>query len=261
MGWLSALSGLALVGSLAIGGCGAEADRRPPASSGTESGADSRIRSPEGAASGAAAASPGTSAASPGLQEVEESSDPAVVFFGTSLTAGYGLEDRGDAFPGVIRERVDSAGLEYRVVDAGVPGETSAAGLRRIGWVLDRTNTAVLVLELGANDGLRGQDPEALRQNLQAAIDSIRAHDLDATIVLAGMEAPPNLGPRYTEEFRQVFREVARRNDALLIPFLLKGVAGVAELNQSDRIHPTAEGHRIVAETVWEVLEPLLSSE
>lgn len=160
----------------------------------------------------------------------------------------------------MIQERIDSLELGYRVINAGVPGETSAAGLRRIGWVLERTDVEVLVLELGANDGLRGQDPEALRKNLQAAIDSTRAHEPDATIVLAGMEAPPNLGPRYTEGFRRVFQEVSSRNDAVLIPFLLEGVAGVADLNQPDRIHPTEEGHRIIADNVWDTLEPLLTS-
>lgn len=188
----------------------------------------------------------------------EDDEGPAVLFFGTSLTAGYGLEEEDSAFPAVIREKIDSAGFDYRVVSAGVPGETSAAGLRRIGWVLDRDDVGVVVLELGANDGLRGQDPDALRTNLGAAIDSVRAHAPDAAIVLAGMEAPPNLGPRYTEEFRSVFREVARSDDVALVPFLLDGVAGVPELNQDDRIHPTPAGHRLVAENVWAVLEPVL---
>lgn len=185
---------------------------------------------------------------------------PSVLFFGTSLTAGYGLEDRDAAFPGLIQEKIDSAGFGYHVVNAGVPGETSAAGLRRIGWVLDRNDAAVVVLELGANDGLRGQDPDALRANLEAAIDSVRAHEPRAALVLAGMEAPPNLGPRYTQEFRAAYRDVARSEDANLIPFLLEGVAGVPELNQDDRIHPTEEGHRIVAENVWEILAPVLRS-
>lgn len=183
---------------------------------------------------------------------------PVVLFFGTSLTAGYGLEGDAAAFPAVLQEKMDSAGLDYRVVNAGVPGETSAAGIRRIGWVLDRNEPDVVVLELGANDGLRGQDPDALRANLEAAIDSVRAHAPDADVVLAGMEAPPNLGPQYTEAFRAVFREVARSEDVVLVPFLLEDVAGVPELNQDDRIHPTAEGHRIVAENVWPVLEPVL---
>lgn len=184
---------------------------------------------------------------------------PAVLFFGTSLTAGYGLDDPDLAFPAVIGEKIDSAGLPYRVVNAGVPGETSAAGLRRISWVLGHTEVEALVLELGANDGLRGQDPEALRRNLQSVIDSTRTHAPDAAIVLAGMQAPPNLGPRYTGAFRRVFEEVARENDAELIPFLLEGVAGVAELNQDDRIHPNVEGHRTIARNVWPVLEPVLS--
>lgn len=249
-------SGFALIVVLVLWGCDVEGDGRPQ-----ESQSGTVPARPEGAASEATTASPGTSAVARSEPSGRPVPLPAVVFFGTSLTAGYGLDDRGDAFPGLIREKIDSVGLDYRVVDAGVPGETSAAGLRRIGWVLDRSNVAVLVLELGANDGLRGQNPEALRDNLQAAIDSTRAHDSNATIVLAGMEAPPNLGPRYTEEFRRIFREVARSNDVELIPFLLEGVAGVAELNQSDRIHPNVEGHRMVAGNVWEVLAPLLASE
>lgn len=183
---------------------------------------------------------------------------PAVLFFGTSLTAGYGLQDPDAAFPARIRSKLDSADLPYRVVRAGVPGETSAAGVRRIGWALEGPDVAVLVLELGANDGLRGLDPEAMEENLQAVVDSTRARHPDASIVLAGMEAPPNLGPRYTERFREIFREVARRNDAALVPFLLEGVAGDTALNQDDGIHPTARGHEIVAENVWAVLEPVL---
>lgn len=181
---------------------------------------------------------------------------PVVLFLGTSLTAGYGLTE-DEAYPALIQERIDAAGLRYRVVNAGVSGETSAGGLRRIGWLL-REPVAVLVLELGANDGLRGQSVEAMRGNLQAIIDSTHAARPEATVVIAGMEAPPNLGPAYTRAFRAVFPAVARANDATLIPFLLDGVAAVPSLNQADGIHPTAEGHTIVAETVWRYLEPIL---
>ena len=182
---------------------------------------------------------------------------PRVVFVGTSLTAGFGLMAPEEAFSARLQEMADSAGLPARMVNAGVSGETSAGGLRRIGWVLGDT-VDVLVLELGANDGLRGLPTEALRENLDAIIDSTRAHWPDARIVLLGMEAPPNLGPRYTQAFRAVFPEVARARGAELVPFLLEGVGGVRELNQDDGIHPTAEGHRMMARTIWSVLEPLL---
>jgi acyl-CoA thioesterase-1 len=181
---------------------------------------------------------------------------PVVLFLGTSLTAGLGLEP-DQAYPALIQQWIDSAGLAVRIVNAGVSGETSADGLRRIGWLL-RLPVRVLVLELGANDALRGQDLGALRQNLQRIIDSAKARYPDVRVVVAGMEAPPNLGPRYTREFRGLFRELADRNRAALIPFLLAGVGGRPELNQADGIHPTAAGARIFAGNVWRVLEPLL---
>jgi acyl-CoA thioesterase-1 len=182
-----------------------------------------------------------------------------VLFLGTSLTAGNGL-DESDAYPAVIQRKIDSLGLPYRAVNAGVSGETSAGGLRRVDWLL-RQPVAVLVLELGANDGLRGQDVTAMRANLQAIIDRTRAGHPDVRIVIAGMESPPNMGRAYTGAFRAVFPELARANGAVLIPFLLDGVAAVPELNQADGIHPTAEGQRKVAETVWRYLEPLLQSD
>ena len=181
---------------------------------------------------------------------------PAVVFLGTSLTAGYGL-DPDQAYPALIREKIDSAGLPFRVVNAGESGETSAGGLRRVEWLL-RQPVAMLVLELGANDGLRGQDVDAMRANLQRIIDRTHAVHPEAAIVVAGMESPPNMGRAYTSEFRAVFPALARANDAALIPFLLEGVAAVPELNQADGIHPTAAGQRIVAETVWRVVGPVL---
>ena len=181
---------------------------------------------------------------------------PVVLFFGTSLTAGLGLEP-DESYPALIQAKIDSAGLPFRAVNAGVSGETSAAGLRRIDWLLSQP-VAVLVLELGANDALRGQDLAAARANLQEIIDRTRAKHPDVRVVIAGMEAPPNLGRRYTAEFRRMFVDLARRNDAALIPFLLEGVGGVAELNQGDGIHPNVEGTRRVAENVWRVLDPLL---
>jgi acyl-CoA thioesterase-1 len=179
-----------------------------------------------------------------------------VLFFGTSLTAGAGLEPE-EAYPALIQGKIDSAGLGFRAVNAGVSGETSAAGVRRIDWLLERP-VRVLVLELGANDALRGQDLTAAKRNLQAIIDRARGRYPDVRIVVAGMEAPPNLGTRYTQQFRRLFVDLARENDAALIPFLLEHVAGVSELNQPDGIHPNAAGARIVADNVWRVLEPIL---
>lgn len=184
---------------------------------------------------------------------------PVVLFVGTSLTAGYGLPIE-QAYPGRIAARIDSLGLPFRVVNAGVSGETSAGGLRRIDWLLQQP-VAVLVLELGANDGLRGLDLESLDRNLQEIVDRTRAAHPNVEIVVAGMEAPPNMGERFTDAFRTVFVELARRNHVTLIPFLLDGVAADPALNQADGIHPTAEGQRIVAETVWQYLEPLLVGE
>jgi acyl-CoA thioesterase-1 len=182
---------------------------------------------------------------------------PVVLFLGTSLTAGYGLPVE-QAYPNLIAERIDSLGLPYRVVNAGVSGETSAGGLRRIDWLL-REPVAVLVLELGANDGLRGLDPDAMARNLQEILDRTATAHPRARMVIAGMEAPPNMGERFTDSFRSVFADLARRNDATLIPFLLEGVAADPDLNQADGIHPTGEGQRRVAATVWQYLEPLLT--
>jgi len=185
---------------------------------------------------------------------------PVVLCFGTSLTAGLGLAPE-EAYPALLQRKVDSARLGFRVVNAGVSGETSAAGLRRIDWLLEQPQrVAVLVLELGANNALRGQDLTAARRDLQEIIDRTRAHYPEVRIVVAGMEAPPNLGRLYTQEFRALFVDLARANRAALIPFLLEGVAARPELNQTDGIHPTAAGARIVADNVWRVLGPVLRS-
>ena len=181
---------------------------------------------------------------------------PAVVFLGTSLTAGYGI-GADLAYPALIQHQLDSAGLGYRVVNAGVSGETSAGGLRRLEWLL-KEPVAVLVLELGANDGLRGQDVDSMEANLRAIVGRTRATYPDARIVIAGMQAPPNMGRQYAQRFRQVFPRLAEETDAALIPFLLEGVAAVDSLNLPDGKHPTAAGHAIIAETVWGVLEPEL---
>lgn len=180
-----------------------------------------------------------------------------VLFLGTSLTAGYGLEDPTQAFPGLIQQKIDSAGMGFRVVNGGVSGDTSAGGLRRLEWLLNEP-VRVLVLELGANDGLRGLALEQLRANLLEAIRQTRARHPEARVLVAGMEAPPNLGERYTGDFRAVFRQVAEDTGSTWLPFLLDGVAGDPALNQADGIHPTEEGHRRVAEHLWSTLEPLL---
>jgi acyl-CoA thioesterase I len=181
---------------------------------------------------------------------------PVVLFVGTSLTAGFGL-DPSEAFPALVQQKIDAAGLRYRVVNAGVSGETSAGALRRLDWLL-REPVAVLVVETGANDGLRGQDPDATRTNLQAILDAARRKQPPPRLVLAGMEAPPNYGEDYRRRFRALYPELAKASGATLLPFLLDGVAGDPKLNQPDGIHPTAEGERRVAENVWKVLRPIL---
>ncbi len=181
-----------------------------------------------------------------------------IVFLGTSLTAGLGL-DPSQAFPALIQRRLDVQHLPWRAVNAGVSGETSAGALRRLDWVL-KDAPAILVLETGANDGLRGLDVDTTRANLEALVRRARAAVPGIRIVLAGMEAPPNLGARYTARFRAIFRQVAAREHLALIPFLLAGVGGVDSLNQGDGIHPNVAGERIVADNVWRVLAPVLRS-
>ena len=188
-----------------------------------------------------------------------EAADGAVtiLFFGDSLTAGYGLSGPDLAYPALVGARLEAAGVPVEVVNAGVSGETSAGGRGRIDWALRQTTPDVFVLALGANDGLRGVDPDATRANLDAILDAVEAAAPDARLVVAGMEALPNYGADYTERFRAVFPAVAEAHGAALVPFLLEGVAGVARLNQDDGVHPTAEGQRIVAETVAETVVPL----
>jgi acyl-CoA thioesterase-1 len=181
---------------------------------------------------------------------------PAVLFLGTSLTAGYGL-DPTQSYPALIQSRIEAQALPYRVVNAGVSGETSAGARRRIDWLM-RQKIAVLVVETGANDGLRALDPAATRENIQAIFDRVQKQSPPPRLVLAGMQALPNYGREYTGRFRALYPELAQANHAVLIPFLLEGVAGVPRLNQEDGIHPTAEGHRIIAQTVWKALAPLL---
>lgn len=179
-----------------------------------------------------------------------------VVVFGDSITAGYGL-DPDQAFPARIQEKVDAEGWNAEIINSGVSGETSAGGLRRIDWVLQR-GIDIFVLELGGNDGLRGIDPELTKANLQQIIDKVIDRYPDAEIVLTGMEAPPNMGEDYTRRFRDIFHELAGENDVVFMPFILEDVGGISELNQSDGIHPTEEGHEIIADNLWEYLKPLI---
>lgn len=179
-----------------------------------------------------------------------------ILFFGDSITAGYGLEP-DQAFPAFIQQKIDSLNLSYQVKNAGSSGETSAGGLRRVDWVLQQP-VDIFVLELGGNDGLRGIDPQNTKANLQGIINKVKKTYPEATILLTGMESPPNMGAQYTGEFRQIFYQLAEENEVVFIPFILEAVAGDPDLNQPDGIHPTEEGHRLVAESVWEVLEPIL---
>ncbi|WP_422859569.1 arylesterase [Flagellimonas sp. S174] len=183
-------------------------------------------------------------------------SEKVILFFGDSLTAGYGLELE-EAFPALIQNRLDSLNLEYTVINSGLSGETTSGGRNRLNWVLNQ-KVDVFVLELGANDGLRGIPLKETRKNLQAMIDVVKEKNADTQIILAGMQIPPNMGPEYTTEFRKIFPELAEENQIALIPFLLEGVAGIPELNLEDGIHPTPEGHQIVRDNVWSVLKTVI---
>ncbi|MFK7847510.1 MAG: arylesterase [Rhodothermales bacterium] len=182
-----------------------------------------------------------------------------ILIFGDSITAGYGLEAE-QAFPALIQDKIDALDWNYKIVNGGLSGDTSAGGVRRISWML-REPVDILVLELGGNDGLRGTPPEATKQNLQDIIDEVKSQNEEVVIILAGMQIPPNLGQEYTTKFKNVFPDLAAENNAMLIPFLLEDVGGVPSLNQPDGIHPTAEGHKIVAENVWKILKPLLAAQ
>ena len=179
-----------------------------------------------------------------------------VLFLGDSLTAGYGIEP-AQAFPALIQAKIDARRWNVKVINAGQSGDTSAGGLSRLDWLL-KNRIDVLVLELGANDGLRGLSIDVTRKNLQATIDRSRKRFPRIRIVIAGMKVPPNMGRDFQSRFEAMFRDLARKNNAALIPFILEGVGGVRELNLPDGIHPTAAGHRIVADNIWRTLEPLL---
>ena len=182
--------------------------------------------------------------------------EKTILFFGNSITAGYQL-DMDQAFPALIQNKIDSLGLNFKSINAGLSGETSAGGKSRIDWVL-RTVPDIFFLELGANDGLRGLPLEETPKNLQAIIDQVKAANPEVKIIIAGMMVPPNLGEDYTSKFHSIFPELAEANQAVCIPFLLEGVAGNPELNLADGIHPTPEGHKIIADMVWGYLEPMV---
>lgn len=210
----------------------------------------SRSEAEEAAATTSAAAPVVTSAAAP----VVDVPRPRIVFLGDSLTAGLGLP-REQSVPSLIQARLDAEGYAYEVVNAGVSGDTSAGGLRRLDWALDG-DVDVLVVELGANDGLRGLPVPQMKENLEKIITQAQARGI--AVILTGMEAPPNYGPVYTAEFRNAFRELADDHDVVFVPFFLDGVAGIATLNNRDGIHPNAEGARVIEQTIWRALEPEL---
>lgn len=199
-------------------------------------------------------AEPGAPAASTPTEKRKDTR-PVIVAFGDSLTAGYGLPE-SENYTTLLQEKLDAAGYQYRVVNAGVSGDTSAGGARRLDWSLEG-DVKFMILELGGNDGLRGLPVTELKKNLAQIIEAAQARKI--TVILAGMEAPPNLGAAYANSFRQVYRDLARQYSVVLIPFVLEGVGGKPELNQPDGIHPNAEGEKVFTENVWRVLEPVLA--
>lgn len=181
-----------------------------------------------------------------------------ILFFGDSLTAGYGLDDPSESYVGVIQERIDSLGLDYQTVNAGVSGETSSGGNNRIDWILEQNKIDVFILELGANDMLRGIKTEETTKNLQSIFDKVKAKFPETKLFVAGMLAPPNMGNDFTQKFAAIFSDLAKKNNAAFVPFLLDGVGGIPELNQRDGIHPTTKGHKILAENIWKELNSML---
>jgi acyl-CoA thioesterase-1 len=212
--------------------------------------------SPETRAARADTATEAATASPTPADAASASPRPRIVFLGDSLTAGYGLA-REESVPSLIQARLDAEGYEYEVVNAGVSGDTSAGGLSRLEWSLDG-HVRVLVVELGGNDGLRGLPVQQLRRNIDEIITRAKARGV--AVILTGMEAPPNYGAAYTAEFRQVFHDLAREHDVPFVPFYLDGVAGVPHLNLPDGIHPNAAGSRIVEQTIWRALEPVLET-
>ena len=183
---------------------------------------------------------------------------PVIVFFGDSLTVGYGVEPE-PAYPALVQEIIDATGVDAQVVNAGLSGETTAAGLRRVDWILSRP-IDIFVLALGGNDALRGIPVDETKRNLEGILRKVAARYPDVRLIVAGMESPPNMGETFADAFRAVFPEVAQTHNTLLIPFLLEGVGGEKSLNLPDGIHPNPEGHRLVAENVWIVLEPVVTA-
>jgi acyl-CoA thioesterase-1 len=232
MGWksLGAWCGIAI-----LSGCGAESGKDTPA--------DSTV-----------VAAPPASAPATGSSAIDNR--PALLIVGTSLTAGLGLHP-DSAYPAILQRTLDSAGVAFRVVNAGVSGETSAGALRRVEWLL-RDSAAVVMIETGANDGLRGQDVDSTRATLRAIVRRVKALLPGATVLVAQMESPPNLGERYTTAFRAMFPAIAREEGVALMSFLLDGVAGVPEMNQGDGIHPNEAGSKLVADNVFRALLPVL---
>ena len=180
-----------------------------------------------------------------------------ILIFGDSITAGYGV-DPEQAFPSILQQKIDSAGLHFKIINGGLSGETSAGGLRRISWVLQR-KVDIMILELGGNDGLRGIELQSTRNNLQQIITTTQNKYPDIQIIIAGMQVPPNLGIEYTNEFVNLYIDLAEENNLPLIPLILNAVGGYAEFMQPDQIHPNAEGHLILAETVWKTLYPIVT--
>lgn len=187
---------------------------------------------------------------------VQKQDKSSIVFFGNSLTAGLGVLPE-ESFPGVIAAKIDSLKLPYRIINAGLSGETTASGVNRLDWVLQE-KPDIFILELGANDGLRGIPLEETRKNLEIMVEKVRTLNPEVKIIITGMQMPPNMGPEYTGTFKKIFPEIAKSQNILLVPFLLDGVGGIPELNQPDGIHPTPQGHKILAKNVWGILEPLL---
>lgn len=192
----------------------------------------------------------------PSRDSIVAAKKKTIIFFGNSLTAGYGLSP-SQAFPAIIQRKIDSLGLPYQVVNAGVSGETSAGGKTRIDWIL-RQPVDIFVLELGANDGLRGIPLSETRKNLQEIVDKVKSKNPDTKLVFAGMQIPPNMGQDYTTEFKNIYTDLAAKNDMALVPFLLEGVGGEPGMNLEDGIHPNEVGHQIVAMNLWRQLEKLL---
>lgn len=188
--------------------------------------------------------------------ETKSNKEPrrVILFFGNSLTAGYGIDTR-DRFTSLLQARLDSLGYNYEVINSGVSGETSASGNSRVEWVIERQKVDIFVLELGANDGLRGIPTKETTQNLNSIIDKVKKAHPEVTVILAGMMIPPNMGPEYSNDFKEIFPKISKEKNTLLIPFLLEGVAGDPSLNLPDGIHPTPEGHKIVTENIWPILE------